>query len=131
MFIYEPIIWLNINDLFLLLPISDLRLFFLLYIGFFLIIIGFLGFIYQKRSILHLLLAIELILLGFYLIGIFILFFYNNVQAILLILMLMTLAAGESAIGFSLLISFYRIRSDITLEIFNRLHYIFVINMFF
>jgi NADH:ubiquinone oxidoreductase subunit K len=123
MILYEPIIWLNLNDLFLLLPFDMIYLLLLLYIALSIIIIGCLGFIYQGRSIIHILLSIELILLGFHLIAIFIIFFYNNIQGILFILILMTLAAGESAIGLSLLISFYRIRHETTIDIFSMLRY--------
>jgi NADH:ubiquinone oxidoreductase subunit K len=123
MLLYEPIIWFNLNDLFLLLPIDFIYLFFLLYIALAIIIIGFFGFIYQGRSIIHMLLSIELILLGLHLIIIFIVFFYNNIQGLLLLLFLMTLAAGESAIGLSLLIVFYRTRQATTIELFSRLQF--------
>lgn len=123
MFFWEPLFWYQIDPLFYSLPMDFIKLFHLLLIGLLLVFIGICGifFYYDRLSVIHLLLLLELILLGLNLITIAVVYFYSNPLGFLLVFFFLTLAAAESAIGLSLLILFYRVREQTMLHNFNKL----------
>jgi NADH-quinone oxidoreductase subunit K len=82
----------------------------------FLFFIGIFGIIANRRSILVILMCIELILLSvnlnFVLFSIYLDDFYGQIFS----LFILTVAAAESAIGLAILILYYRIRGKILIN---------------
>lgn len=82
----------------------------------FLFFIGIFGIISNRRSILVILMCIELILLSvnlnFILFSVYLDDFYGQVFS----LFILTIAAAESAIGLAILILYYRIRGKILIN---------------
>jgi NADH-quinone oxidoreductase subunit K len=82
----------------------------------FLFFIGIFGIISNRRSILVILMCIELILLSvnlnFVLFSIYLDDFYGQIFS----LFILTVAAAESAIGLAILILYYRIRGKILIN---------------
>lgn len=81
-----------------------------------LIIIGLLGFIYNKKNIILLLINIEIMLLGCIL---NILIYSNNFNdsvGLIWSISILILAGAESAIGLSLLVNYYRLRGNINID---------------
>lgn len=123
MLFWEPLFWYQIDPLFYSMPLDYVKIFHLILVGVLLCFIGFWGvfFYYERLSLIHFLLLLELILLGLNLILIGISYSCSNPVGFLLIFFFLTLAAAESAIGLSLLIIFYRVRDETLLTRFNRL----------
>jgi NADH-quinone oxidoreductase subunit K len=120
---WEPLFWYQTDPLFYSISINFVNLYHLSLIGISLILIGIFGIFFYSwdLSFVHLLLLLELILLGFSLITIVVTYVVSNPLGFLLVYFLLTLAAAESAIGLSLLILFYRVREDTLLVGFNRI----------
>jgi NADH-quinone oxidoreductase subunit K len=123
MLFWEPLLWYQIDPLFYTLSVDYVKLFHLLLVGLLLVFIGFFGicFYYERLSVIHFLLLLEVILLGLNLITIVVAQYYSNPIGFLLIFFFLTLAAAESAIGLTLLILFYRVREETLLQNLNRL----------
>jgi NADH:ubiquinone oxidoreductase subunit K len=123
MLFWEPIFWNNNTYLLYTLTYDFIYLFDLCLLSLIILSIGFLGLLLGTSSIIHILLALELILLGFNLLSIFFILYFNNPQGYLLIFILLTLAGTESAIGFSIIILYYRLQKQIMLDCFLKLRY--------
>lgn len=82
----------------------------------FLFFVGVFGIILNKKSVLIVLMCIELILLSvnlnFIVISVYLDDFYGQVFS----LFILTIAASESAIGLAILILYYRIRGSISMD---------------
>jgi NADH-quinone oxidoreductase subunit K len=87
-----------------------------LFTNIFLFFIGVFGILFNKRSVLVVLMCVELILLSvnlnFILFSVYLDDFYGQIFS----LFILTVAAGESAIGLAILILYFRIRGSILLE---------------
>jgi NADH-quinone oxidoreductase subunit K len=87
-----------------------------LFTNVFLFFIGVSGILLNRRSVLVVLMCVELILLSvnlnFILFSIYLDDFYGQIFS----LFILTVAAGESAIGLAILIIYFRIRGTILLE---------------
>lgn len=81
-----------------------------------LFIIGTLGILFNRRNILIVLMCVELILLSvnlnFILLSVYLDDFYGQIFA----LFILTVAAAESAIGLAILIVYYRLRGNISIN---------------
>lgn len=77
-------------------------------------LVGMLGLIINHKSLIHLILSLELLLLG---VAIMLLSLnnFNNLDNQLMTIYLITLAGSESAIGLSLLVRYYKIRGSISI----------------
>jgi NADH-ubiquinone oxidoreductase chain 4L len=81
-----------------------------------LIIIGFIGFVYNRKNIILLLINMEIMLLG---ITLNILIYSNNINdsiGLIWSISILILAGAESAIGLSLLVNYYRLRGNINID---------------
>lgn len=92
-----------------------------LIIGIILFILGVLGIVLNRSNLIIMLMSIELMLLA-----ISFLFLINSVAIDNLIgqiftIMILTVAAGESAIGLAILVAYYRIRGTIAVKSLNLL----------
>jgi len=88
----------------------------ILNIGFILVFLGACGILVNKRNILISVIAIELMFYGlnFYLISLSI--FLDDILGEILSLMVLTLAAAESALALALIMSYFRIYSNILIN---------------
>jgi NADH-quinone oxidoreductase subunit K len=81
-----------------------------------LFIIGCLGLILNRKSILIILMCIELVLLSLNLNFAIFSVYLDDLYGQLFSLFILTVAAGESAIGLAIIILYYRIRGNISIN---------------
>ena len=91
-------------------------------------LISFFGLIYNKKSILIILIAIELVLLSVNILFIVFSIYLDDIIGQIFTLFILTIAAVETSIGLSLLLVSYRVRGNILIDNFNLLY--FYINKF-
>lgn len=90
-------------------------------LGFILFIISILGIIINRKNLIVLLMCIELALLSINFIFIVSASFLDNLLGELFAFYILVVAAAESAIGLSILVSFYRIKGTISVKFINLL----------
>jgi NADH-quinone oxidoreductase subunit K len=78
--------------------------------------ICFLGIILNFRNILIILMGIELILLSLNLLFIYFSVYLDDLYGQIFSLFILTIAASESAIGLAIIIVYYRIRGNISIN---------------
>ena len=88
-----------------------------------LFLIGLSGILFYRRNVLVLLIRIELILLAVNFIFILTSIRLDDIIGQILALYILTVAAGESAIGLALLVAFFAIRGSIQLSYLTFLKY--------
>lgn len=86
-------------------------------------LISFFGLIYNKKSILIILISIELILLSVNILFIVFSIYLDDIIGQIFTLFILTIAAAETSIGLSLLLVSYRVRSNILIDNFNLLYF--------
>ncbi len=79
-------------------------------------IIGMLGIAFNRKNLIILLMSIELMLLGISLNFIAFSIFLEDPKGQLYAMLILTLAAAESAIGLAILVVYYRISNTISLD---------------
>lgn len=79
-------------------------------------LVGLIGFIYNRHSIVILYLMIEIMLLGATLSFLESSYIYDDSTGLVWTLTLLIIAGAESAIGLSLLVSYYRVIGSINIE---------------
>lgn len=84
-----------------------------------LFIIGLSGIFLNRKNIIIMLMSIELILLSINFNFIICSIFLDDIVGQLFALLILTVAAAESAIGLAILVIYYRIRGIITIELIN------------
>jgi NADH-quinone oxidoreductase subunit K len=77
---------------------------------------GIFGILKNKRNILIILMCIELVLLSVNLNFITLSLYLDDIYGQIFSLFILTIAAAESAIGLAILILYYRIRNDISIN---------------
>jgi NADH-quinone oxidoreductase subunit K len=85
-------------------------------INIFLYIIGMIGIVFNRRSILIILMCIELMLLSLNLNFIVFSVYFDDLYGQLFSLFILTVAASESAVGLAIIIIYYRVRGNISIE---------------
>jgi NADH-quinone oxidoreductase subunit K len=83
--------------------------------NFFLFITSLVGIAINRRSILIILMCIELVLLSLNLNFILFSVYFDDLYGQLFSLFILTIAAGESAIGLAIIIIYYRVRGSISM----------------
>lgn len=83
---------------------------------------GVLGLALNKRSVLLVLLCIEVVLLAVNLSFIFYSVYLDDIIGQLFALYVLTVAAAESAIGLALLVIYYRVHNNLSMDSINLLH---------
>ena len=86
-------------------------------------LISFFGLIYNKKSILIILISIELILLSVNILFIVFSIYLYDIIGQIFTLFILTIAAAETSIGLSLLLVSYRVRGNILIDNFNLLYF--------
>jgi NADH-quinone oxidoreductase subunit K len=84
-----------------------------------LFIIGLSGIFLNRKNIIIMLMSIELILLSINFNFIICSIFLDDIIGQIFALLILTVAAAESAIGLAILVIYYRIRGIITIELIN------------
>jgi len=90
-------------------------------INFFLFCLGLFGIILNRQNIIIVLMSIELLLLSINLNFIYFSVFIDDVIGQIFALLILTVAAAESAIGLAILILFFKIYGDISIYKINLL----------
>ena len=85
--------------------------------------ISFFGFIYNKKSILIILISIELILLSVNILFIVFSIYLDDIVGQIFTIFILTIAAAETSIGLSLLLVSYKVRGNILIDNFNLLYF--------
>ena len=85
--------------------------------------ISFFGLIYIKKSILIILISIELILLSVNILFIVFSIYLDDIVGQIFTIFVLTIAAAETSIGLSLLLVSYRVRGNILID--NFIYFIF------
>lgn len=100
---------------------GSLKLGLVFILSFLLFIVGLIGISSNKRNILTLMLSIEVILLASVLNFISFSVLIQDPNGQIYALLVITLAACESAIGLGLLVSAYRVKKTVGFQFFNKL----------
>lgn len=79
----------------------------------FLFLIGVLGILLNRRSILIIFMCVEVILLSLNLNFIVVSTYLDDIQGQLFAFFILTVAAAESAVGLAIIILYYKLRGDI------------------
>jgi NADH-quinone oxidoreductase subunit K len=86
-----------------------------------LFLIGISGIILNRKNIIVMLMSIELMLLAVNLNFIIFSVYLDDVMGQLFEILILTVAAAESAIGLAILVVYYRVRGSVTVENINLL----------
>ena len=78
------------------------------YVSIWIILIGFIGIILNNKSLIHLLICIELILFGINIYLISLSLMYDDYIYEILVLIIIALAGVESSIGLSIIVLYYK-----------------------
>nr|YP_010338960.1 NADH dehydrogenase subunit 4L [Pseudoerythrocladia kornmannii]UNJ19032.1 NADH dehydrogenase subunit 4L [Pseudoerythrocladia kornmannii] len=84
-----------------------------------LFLIGLQGLLFNRKNILLMLMSIELMLLATNFNWVFFAFYLDDLVGQIFAILVLTVAAAESAIGLALLVVYYRIRGTISVELLN------------
>lgn len=93
-----------------------------LYLGAFLFLIGTLGIVLNSKSLIHMLMSIELMLLGCNLLLVCFSINSDDLMGIVTALLVLGVAGTESAIGLAILVAFYRKKGTLTIQKKNNLY---------
>nr|YP_001648560.1 NADH dehydrogenase subunit 4L [Ptilocaulis walpersi]ABW83881.1 NADH dehydrogenase subunit 4L [Ptilocaulis walpersi] len=86
-----------------------------------LFILGVLGIVLNRSNLIIMLMSIELMLLAISLLFVINSILIDNLVGQIFTLMILTVAAAESAIGLAILVAYYRIRGTISIKSLNLL----------
>jgi NADH-quinone oxidoreductase subunit K len=84
-------------------------------------LIGILGIFLNKKNIIIMLMSIEIILLAVNLNLVVFSIYLDDLMGQLFTLLILTVAASESAIGLAILVAYYRIKGSIAVQIISLL----------
>lgn len=79
-------------------------------------IVGLIGFIYNRKNIILLFISIEIMLLGLTLNILKSAISFEDIDGLIYGIIIIIIAGAESAIGLSILVSYYRLRGHINIE---------------
>lgn len=86
-----------------------------------LFVVGFSGVFLHRRNIIIILIAVEIMLLAVNFSFISISVYLDDLAGQIFSFYILTVAAGESALGLALLVSFFNVRNSISIIYMNRL----------
>lgn len=84
-----------------------------------LLFMGLLLLVLNKDNLILVLVAVEILILSVNVLFGFIGFYLDDIFAVMLILVLLAIAAADSAVGLALMVSFYRLRFHISVALLN------------
>jgi len=83
--------------------------------------IGILGIFINRKNVLLIIICVELILLAINFSFLISSFYLDDAFGQLFVIFVLTVAAAESSIGLAILVTYYRVRGNITVESVNLL----------
>lgn len=83
-------------------------------VNFLIFTIGITGIIIHRRSILYILICLELVLLSLSLSFILFSVYFDDMYGQIFSFFILTVAAAESAVGLAIIIAYYRVRGSIS-----------------
>jgi len=86
-----------------------------------LFVIGLWGIFLNRKNVIIILMSIELILLAVNYMFVISGLYLDDISGEIFALNILTVAAGESAIGLAILVVYYRVRGIISIDFINRL----------
>jgi NADH-ubiquinone oxidoreductase chain 4L len=81
-----------------------------------LFLIGVLGFVLNRKNIILMLISIEIMLLSITFLILVSSFTYDDILGQTFAIYVITIAGAESAIGLGILVAYYRLRGNITID---------------
>lgn len=99
----------------------SIDLFYFLYVSSCLYVLGLFGILINRRSVIHILMAIELILLAVNLNFLFFSVYLDDIKGQLFGLFILTVAAAESSVGLAILVAYFRVKNTISMNSMNLL----------
>ena len=91
------------------------------FLNIFLFILGLLGIVINRKNLIFILISVELILLSINLNFLFFSYYLDDLLGELFTLIILTVAASESAIGLAIIIVFFKLRGTISINKINLL----------
>jgi NADH-quinone oxidoreductase subunit K len=82
-------------------------------------LIGLFGIFINRKNLLTVIICLELILLSINLMLLFSAFYLDDILGEIFVVIILTVAAAESSIGLAILIIYYRVRGNISIESIN------------
>jgi NADH-quinone oxidoreductase subunit K len=104
-----------------ILNVSEIPIKFYLFFSFSLFFLGILGIVFNRKSIINLMLCVELMLFGASLNFIFFSIFLSLPSGQIFALIIITIAAADSAVGLGILIAAFYLKRNISFEAFASL----------
>ena len=92
---------------------------FYLYLSFLLFIIGFFGAILSKKHLILTLICLELMLLAINYNFIIFSVFFDDLYGQIIAIIILAIGASESALGLAIIINFYRLNGNLSLNFIN------------
>jgi NADH-quinone oxidoreductase subunit K len=93
----------------------------LIFLSFFFLISGLLGICIFRTHLINVLINLELLILAVNLNFVFISIFFGDIQGQVIALLILSVAAAESALGLALVICYYRLKGGISIDLINLL----------
>jgi len=93
----------------------------LIFVPFTIFMIGILGIFINRKNVLLIIICVELILLAINFSFLISSFYLDDAFGQLFVIFVLTVAAAESSIGLAILVTYYRVRGNITVESVNLL----------
>ena len=88
-------------------------------VNFLIFSIGLIGIIIHRRSILFILICLELVLLSLSLSFVLFSVYFDDVYGQIFSFFILTVAAAESAVGLAIIIAYYRVRGSISINLIS------------
>lgn len=85
-------------------------------VNFLIFTIGLIGIIIHRRSVLFILICLELVLLSLSLSFVLFSVYFDDVYGQIFSFFILTVAAAESAVGLAIIIAYYRVRGSISIN---------------
>ena len=102
--------------------ISFIKLEYFLFLAALLFVIGLVGAVTNRRSLIHLFMSIELMLLAVNINFIAFSVFLENVAGQVFVLFTLTVGAAEVAVGLAILVLYYKNKKNISVNKMNEMH---------
>jgi NADH-quinone oxidoreductase subunit K len=96
-------------------------MFYLFGLGISMFMLGFFGIFVTTKHFIMLLMALEVVLISLNLITILLSLMYNDAYMHMFFLIILTIAASESALGLSLIVIYYRLKGSLNINLVNLL----------
>jgi NADH-quinone oxidoreductase subunit K len=122
MLFWEPILW-NSNAANLYIEHQILNIGALICLGYLIFFIGIFGLVYYRFSLLYFLISVEVMLVGLNFSTLFIGALLHQPFCQIFVLMLLTLAAAETALGLSLVLLYYKLYKTTSIQVLTKLRF--------